>query len=84
MEIESWIINWLEDNAGIEKDEILKKNEENYLELGWIDSLKFISFITDIEETFKIRFSNDVFQDRDFSTVKGLSKIINGYSNEQN
>ena len=84
MEIESWIINWLEDNAGIEKDESLKKNEENYLELGWIDSLKFISFITDIEETFKIRFSNDVFQDRDFSTVKGLSKIINGYSNEQN
>ena len=84
MEIESWIINCLEDNAGIEKDEILKKNEENYLELGWIDSLKFISFITDIEETFKIRFSNDVFQDRDFSTVKGLSKIINGYSNEQN
>ena len=65
MEIESWIINWLEDNAGIEKDEILKKNEENYLELGWIDSLKFISFITDIEETFKIRFSNDVFQDDD-------------------
>lgn len=84
MEIESWIINWLEDNADIGKDEILKKNEENYLELGWIDSLKFISFITDIEETFKIRFSNDVFQDRDFSTVKGLSKIINGYLNEQN
>ena len=82
MEIESWIINWLEDNAGIEKDEILKKNEENYLELGWIDSLKFISFITDIEEFFNIRFSNDIFQNRDFSTVKGISKIINGYSNE--
>jgi acyl carrier protein len=83
METENWVINWFEEKAGIEKDEILKKIKENYLELGWIDSLKFISFITDIEETFKIRFSNDIFQDRDFSTIKGLSKIISGYSNGQ-
>ena len=83
METENWVINWFEKKAGIEKNEILKNIEENYLELGWIDSLKFISFITDIEETFKIRFSNDVFQDRDFSTVKGLSKIISRYSNGQ-
>ncbi len=83
METENWLINWFEKKAGIKKDEILKNIEENYLELGWIDSLKFISFITDIEETFKIHFSNDIFQDRDFSTVKGLSKIICGYSNGQ-
>ena len=82
MEIENWIINWFEEKANIEKNEILKNIKENYLELGWIDSLKFISFITDIEEFFNIRFSNDIFQNRDFSTVKGISKIINGYSNE--
>lgn len=79
MDIEKWIIDWFEQNTGIEKDEIIKNLEENYLELGWIDSLKFISFVTDIEEKFKIRFSNDSFQDRNFSTVKGLSKIVREY-----
>jgi len=79
MDIEKWLIDWFEQNTGIKKDEIIKNLEENYLELGWIDSLKFISFITDIEEKFKIRFSNDSFQDRNFSTVKGLSKIVGEY-----
>jgi len=79
MDIEKWIIDWFEQNTGIQKDEIIKNLEENYLELGWIDSLKFISFVTDIEEKFKIRFSNDSFQDRNFSTVKGLSKIVREY-----
>jgi len=79
MDIEKWIIDWFEQNTSIQKDEIIKNLEENYLELGWIDSLKFISFVTDIEEKFKIRFSNDSFQDRNFSTVKGLSKIVREY-----
>ena len=78
MDIESWLVDWFIEKTGINKDEILKKLEENYLELGWIDSLKFISFITDIEEKFKVHFSNDSFQDRNFSTVKGLAKIIDG------
>lgn len=79
MDIEKWIIDWFEQNTSIQKDEIIKNLDENYLEFGWIDSLKFISFITNIEEKFKIRFSNDSFQDRDFSTITGLSKIVSGY-----
>jgi len=81
MEIENWIIDWFIQNTDIQKDEIIKNLSENYLELGWIDSLKFISFITDIEEKFEIRFSNDSFQDRNFSTIKGLAKIVSGYIN---
>ena len=53
-----------------------KKINENYFEKGWIDSLKFIDLITQIEEEFSIRFSNDEFQDRKFSTIEGLAKII--------
>lgn len=81
MEIENWIIDWFIQNTDIQKDEIIKNLSENYLELGWIDSLKFISFITDIEEKFEILFSNDSFQDRNFSTIKGLAKIVSGYIN---
>jgi len=55
---------------------VKKKINENYFEKGWIDSLKFIDLITQIEEEFSIRFSNDEFQDRKFSTIEGLAKII--------
>ena len=41
-----------------------------------IDSFKFISFITEIENFFKIKFSNDEFQNRDFASIEGLSKIL--------
>ena len=82
MEIENWIINWFEEKANIEKNEILKNIEENYLELGWIDSLKFISFITDIEEFFNIRFSNDIFQNDMNNTLKNMENDYNNNSKD--
>jgi D-alanine--poly(phosphoribitol) ligase subunit 2 len=76
MDVKAWIIEWFEKNTNLKRDDIEKNICENYLEKGWIDSFKFISFITDIEEKFNIRFSNDQFQDRSFSTIKGIVKII--------
>lgn len=73
----NFIINWFINNTNIKEDEVRDEIDENYFEKGWIDSLKFISFISDIENNFSISFSNDDFQDRNFSTIKGLSKIIN-------
>jgi|TARA_Y100001949_G_scaffold51631_1_gene43476 D-alanine--poly(phosphoribitol) ligase subunit 2 len=76
MEPKMWLINWFEKNSlatGINMKNSLK---ENYFENGWIDSLKFIELITQIEEKFGIRFSNDEFLDRKFSTIEGLTKII--------
>ncbi len=74
--IKTWIIDWFEENTGLKKDEIKSKLHDNYFEKGWIDSFKFISFITDIEERFNIRFSNDEFQDRSFSTIEGIVRIV--------
>ena len=76
MKPKMWLINWFEKNSlatGINMKNSLK---ENYFESGWIDSLKFIELITQIEEKFGIRFSNDEFLDRKFSTIEGLTKII--------
>jgi D-alanine--poly(phosphoribitol) ligase subunit 2 len=76
MEPKMWLTNWFEKNSlatGVNMKNSLK---ENYLENGWIDSLKFIELITQIEEKFGIRFSNDEFLDRKFSTIEGLTKII--------
>lgn len=76
----NWIINWFLNNTEISNEDLLNKLDENYFELGWIDSLKFIIFITDIEKHFKIKFSNSEFQNRHFSTINGLVKIIEGYT----
>ena len=71
-----WLIIWFEKNS-LATGIIMKNSlKENYFENGWIDSLKFIELITQIEEKFGIRFSNDEFLDRKFSTIEGLTKII--------
>ena len=36
----------------------------------------FIAFVNDLEEAFKVRFSNDNFQDKRFSTIDGLARLI--------
>lgn len=78
-----WIIDWFVKNTDLVKDEIMKNGRENYLEKGWIDSFKFISYITDIETKFNIHFSNDQFQDRNFSTIEGIIKIIEEKINDK-
>lgn len=71
-----WIVNWFELNSDLSREEIEKNLQENYLTRGWIDSFKFITFITEIEDKFKITFSTDEFENRAFATVDGLNKII--------
>jgi len=81
--INVWIINWFVNNSNLDKKEIKEKSHTSYLENGWIDSFKFINFISDIEEHFGITFSNDEFQNRSFSTIDGLMKIIQSKINEK-
>jgi len=81
MDVTTWVIDWFEKNTGLDKDEIEGNIDENYLEKGWIDSFSFINFISDMETHFSIHFSNDQFQDRAFSTINGIVKIIEGKIN---
>jgi acyl carrier protein len=83
MNLKSWIIQWFLDNSNLSGKEIEENLDENYLIKGWIDSLKFISFINDVENEFQISFSNDEFQNRKFATVNGLTKIIEDKINDK-
>jgi acyl carrier protein len=76
MNVKEWLIIWFEKNSDLSKKEIEDKFSEDYLAKGWIDSFKFVSFVTEIEEKFEITFSTDEFQNRAFSTLEGLDKII--------
>jgi acyl carrier protein len=70
------IIRWFQKNSNIEEDQLYQNLSSNYFELGWIDSFKFIEFISYLEREYEITFSNDEFQDRSFATISGLSAII--------
>ena len=76
MNVKNWLLEWFEKNTDLTSMEIQKSINENYLERGWIDSFKFVSLITDIENFFKITFSTDEFQNKSFLTLPGLQKII--------
>lgn len=80
-DVKTWIIEWFKENTELKEGEMGVKDD--YFEKGWVDSFKFIFFIANIEERFDIRFSNDEFQDRSFSTIEGITKIIQRAMNER-
>ncbi|BDZ68990.1 acyl carrier protein [Methanobacterium ferruginis] len=82
-ETKEWIVSWFSENTGMDTELISSKFTANYFEESWIDSLKFIKFISDIEEKFNVTFSNDEFQNRSFATIEGLVKIVEDKKNEK-
>ncbi len=71
-----WIMDWFESNTEADRNELESNIDSNYFEKGYIDSFEFINLIGDIEDTFGVQFSNDQFEDRTFSTISGLARII--------
>lgn len=76
MEVRKWIIDWMADNSGINREEIEQNSAVNYFEKEYIDSFDFIMLVGEIEETFGVVFDNEQFEDRDFSTIDGLADCI--------
>ncbi len=74
--ITDWIVDWLVENCEQNREEIINHLDENYFLNGYIDSFQFINLISEAEDEFDIEFDNDQFEDRSFSTVNGLSAII--------
>jgi acyl carrier protein len=75
-DIKNFLINWFELNSDISTKELEENLGANYFEEGWLDSFRFITLITDLEEKFAIEFNHDEFQNRNFSTIEGLIRII--------
>lgn len=76
--VKQWLIDWFEENSNIKAEEIILKTSDNYFENKWLDSFAFINFVSDMEKQFSISFSNDEFQNKNFATIDGLTKIIEG------
>ncbi len=76
MDTKQWIIEWFASHSAIDKETLAAKSDANYFEAEFIDSFNFIFLVGDIEEHFKIKFTNDQFVDRSFATIDGLTAII--------
>lgn len=76
MSSRAWIIEWFVANSPVDRAVIEAGSASSYFEQGWIDSMTFIRFITDLEASHDVRFKNEDFQDRAFSTIDGLAALL--------
>lgn len=67
-----WLLDWFHQRA----PHISLKPDDNYFNTGAIDSLGVIELIEDMEQAFAVRFTQDDFQDRRFSSMAGLSALL--------
>ena len=81
-DVKAWLLSWFESNTEVARTELEENVNSNYFDKEYIDSFEFISLIADIEDEFGISFDNDQFEDRSFSTINGLVKIIEGLLNK--
>jgi D-alanine--poly(phosphoribitol) ligase subunit 2 len=72
----TWLLDWFRQRAPA----IALSADDNYFNAGAIDSFGVIELIEDMEQTFAVRFSQDDFQDRRFSSIAGLSELLAGKS----
>lgn len=77
-DVKKWLVDYIAANCGQATAEIMENLDENYFLAGYIDSFQFINMVSDIEEKFDIEFANEQFEDRSFSTINGLARIIEG------
>ena len=75
----SWIVNWFEENSDADSSELKRDLNFNYFEQGWLDSFKFISLLQDLEDEFNLELGQEQFLNRDFSSIQGLSSIVESY-----
>jgi acyl carrier protein len=77
LSIKQWLINWfIEQNDGTLPLKIENIEDQNFFELQLIDSLGIIMLVEEIETKYSISLNQDHFEQRRFSTIKGLSEII--------
>jgi len=77
-QIAQWLVQWFCDRKKYSGD-VAKLRDLNYFEAGLLTSLEVIEFVTEIEDKFSVRFSEQDFQDPRFMSTSGLSEMVAGH-----
>ena len=75
-----WLLAWFRRRETAAGKEPLDP-AANYFESGLVDSLGLMELIAGLEETFRVRFTEDHFQDPRFATMDGLAELAAELSN---
>lgn len=67
-----WLFAWFHERA----PQVELNPDDNFFNMGAIDSLGVIELIEAMERAFAVRFTQDDFQDRRFSSVSGLAAML--------
>ena len=76
---QTWLLEWFQYHA----PQVPLGPDDNFFLLGAIDSLGVIELIEDLEQDFSIRFSQEDFQDRRFTSIKGLAELLKEKENSE-
>jgi methoxymalonate biosynthesis acyl carrier protein len=74
-QISTWLCDWFLSRRKFRGD-VSQLPSINYFDAGLLTSLEVIEFVSEIEEQFRVHFSEQDFQDPRFVTVAGLVELI--------
>jgi len=67
-----WLVEWFRNRD----EDVTFGIDEHYVENGALDSFGVVELIEGVEQNFSIQMDEQVFQDPNFFTIKGLAEII--------
>lgn len=70
-----WVLNWFVAKTGIDIEQLLTEKENNYLDLGYIDSFGFLELVAECEKEKGIEFRDEDFGNSSFFSIAGFIKI---------
>ena len=71
-----WLTNWFVARGKLGKSAPAAPHDTDYLEAGWLTSMEVVEFVTEIEQQFRMQFSERDLQDPRFVTIAGLTELI--------
>lgn len=75
-EIKEIIYSLFARHANLDCLEVRALECTNYFEAKLMDSIAFVSFIADLEDTFHITFSSEDLQNKVFQSLAGLIQLV--------
>jgi acyl carrier protein len=76
-QVQQWLTDWFlsKPRSKTGKPTDIPLNID-YFEAGWLTSMEVVEFVTEIEQTFRMQFSESDLQDPRFVTIAGLTELI--------
>jgi acyl carrier protein len=73
--IQEWLLAWFASRGKI-GPQGNGNLQTDYFAAGWLTSMEVVEFVTEIEDRFAMRFSDQDLQDARFVTIGGLAELI--------